>query len=68
MNRLENAIQRSRRKPLLGAALYFDDPAFLEITAQVGFDVVWIEMEHTFLTFAQAADLCRMAYGRGLLP
>ena len=67
VNRLENALQRSARKPLLGAALHFYDPIFLEIAARVGFNVIWIEMEHAFLTFAQAADLCRMACGRGLL-
>ena len=67
MNRLENAFQKSARKPLLGAAMYFYDPVFLEIVARVGFDVIWIEMEHAFLTYAQAADLCRMAYGRNLL-
>ena len=59
MNRLENAFQKSARKPLLGAAMYFYDPVFLEIVARVGFDVIWIEMEHAFLTYAQAADLCR---------
>jgi 2-keto-3-deoxy-L-rhamnonate aldolase RhmA len=67
VNRLENAFQKSARKPLLGAAMYFYDPVFLEIAARVGFDVIWIEMEHAFLTYAQAADLCRMAYGRNLL-
>ncbi|MGB6200314.1 MAG: aldolase/citrate lyase family protein [Candidatus Acidiferrales bacterium] len=67
MNRLQQALQESPRKPLLGVALYFYDPVFLEIAAHLGFDVVWIEMEHAFLTFAQAADLCRMTTGHGML-
>jgi 2-keto-3-deoxy-L-rhamnonate aldolase RhmA len=67
VNRLERAVQNSKRKPLLGAAVYFYDPIFLEIVARLGFDVVWIEMEHAFITFAEAADLCRMAAGRNLL-
>jgi 2-keto-3-deoxy-L-rhamnonate aldolase RhmA len=47
--------------------LYFYDPIFLEIAAYTGFKVIWIEMEHAPITFAEAADLCRMASGTGML-
>ena len=67
MNRLHRAINRASGKPLLGTALYFYDPVFLEISAHMGFEVVWIEMEHAGITFAEAADLCRMAAGSGVL-
>lgn len=67
MNRLHQAISLADGKPLLGAALYFYDPVFLEIAALTGFKVIWIEMEHAAITFAEAADLCRMAAGTGLL-
>jgi 4-hydroxy-2-oxoheptanedioate aldolase len=67
MNRLHQAIARNQGKPLLGTALYFYDPIFLEISAHMGFQVVWIEMEHAAITFAEAADLCRMASGTGML-
>ena len=67
MNRLERAVRKKNGKPLLGAAIYFYDPTFLEIVSRLGFEVVWIEMEHAFITFAEAADLCRMAVGRNLL-
>ncbi len=67
MNRLHQAIQQANGKPVLGAALYFYDPVFLEIAAHMGFKVIWIEMEHAAITFSQAADLCRMAAGSGLL-
>ncbi|MGA8108562.1 MAG: aldolase/citrate lyase family protein [Acidobacteriaceae bacterium] len=67
MNRLHQAIARNQGKPLLGAALYFYDPIFLEIAAHMGFQVVWIEMEHAAISFAEAADLCRMAAGTGML-
>jgi 2-keto-3-deoxy-L-rhamnonate aldolase RhmA len=67
MNRLHQAIQQANGKPVLGAALYFYDPVFLEIAAHMGFKVIWIEMEHAAITFAQAADLCRMASGSGML-
>ncbi|HXE05890.1 MAG TPA: aldolase/citrate lyase family protein [Bryobacteraceae bacterium] len=66
MNRFHSALARGR-KPLLGASIYFYNPLFLEIVAELGYDVLWIEMEHAFITFAEAADLCRMAHGRGLL-
>ena len=67
MNRLHQAIDRKGGKPLLGAALYFYDPIFLEIAGHMGCDVIWIEMEHAAITFAEAADLCRMAAGTGML-
>lgn len=67
MNRLHQAIAQNGGKPLLGAAVYFYDPVFLEIAAHMGFNVIWIEMEHAPITFAEAADLCRMASGTGLL-
>lgn len=67
MNRLHKAIEEAAGKPLLGAALYFYDPIFLEIAAEMGFNAIWIEMEHAMITFPQAADLCRMAAGTGML-
>jgi 4-hydroxy-2-oxoheptanedioate aldolase len=67
MNRLHAAIGLAKGKPLLGAALYSYDPIFLEIAGHLGFKVIWIEMEHAAISFAEAADLCRMAQGAGLL-
>jgi 2-keto-3-deoxy-L-rhamnonate aldolase RhmA len=69
MTRLDRAIaNRERgRGPLLGVATYFYDPIFLEMAGKLGFDVAWIEMEHAFITFAEAADLCRIAAGAGML-
>lgn len=67
MNRLHHLIAQAAQKPVLGAALYSYDPIFLEIAARLGFQVIWIEMEHAAITFAEAADLCRMAAGTGML-
>ncbi len=67
MNRLHQAIKEAAGRPLLGAALYSYDPIFLEIAAHMGFQVIWIEMEHAPISFAEAADLCRMAAGTGML-
>jgi len=67
MNRLRQAVQKNGGKTLLGAAIYFYDPIFLEICAHLGYQAVWIEMEHGHITFAEAADLCRMGAGTGML-
>ncbi len=67
MNRLRQAVEKNGGKTLLGAAMYFYDPIFLEIAAYLGYQAIWIEMEHAPITFAEAADLCRMASGCGML-
>ena len=67
MNRLRKAVEQNGGRTLLGAALYFYDPIFLEIAAHLGYQAIWIEMEHAGITFAEAADLCRMASGSGML-
>jgi 4-hydroxy-2-oxoheptanedioate aldolase len=67
MNRLHQAIDLAEHKPILGAAVYFYDPIFLEMASHLGFKAIWIEMEHAAITFAEAADLCRMAAGSGML-
>ncbi len=67
MNRLQKAVEKSASSPVLGIAVYYYDPIFLEMAARLGFGVIWIEMEHGFISFAQAADLCRMAKGSGML-
>jgi 2-keto-3-deoxy-L-rhamnonate aldolase RhmA len=67
MNRLRKAVEQNGGRTLLGAAMYFYDPVFLEIAAHLGYQAIWIEMEHVPITFAEAADLCRMASGSGML-
>ena len=67
MNRLLKAVEQNHGRTLLGAALYFYDPVFLEVAAHLGYQAIWIEMEHAPITFAEAADLCRMASGSGML-
>lgn len=67
MNRLQQAVKANGGRTLLGAAVYFYDPIFLEIAAHLGYQAIWIEMEHAGITFAEAADLCRMAAGTGML-
>ena len=37
------------------------------MAACLGFQVIWIEMEHGFITFAETADLCRIAKGTNMV-
>ena len=67
MNRLQQALVSHGGGPIFGAAAYLYNPTFLEMAALMGYKAAWVEMEHTFLTFSQAADLCRIASGLGLL-
>ena len=66
MTRVEQAIRR-KGGPLLGACAHTYHPAFVEMAGMVGFDMIWIEMEHLPISVAQAADLCRIAAGVGML-
>jgi 4-hydroxy-2-oxoheptanedioate aldolase len=67
VTRLQRLLKEKKPGPLLGAAAYFNDPIFIEMCAYLGFSVMWVEMEHSHITFAQAADLCRISQGCGLL-
>jgi 4-hydroxy-2-oxoheptanedioate aldolase len=67
VTRLQRLRQENKPGPLLGAAVYFNDPIFIEICSYLGFSVMWIEMEHSHITFAEAANLCRISQGCGLL-
>lgn len=67
MNRLQRLVAESKALPILGIAVYSNNPVFLEMATHIGFQVIWIEMEHQFITFAEAANLCRMAQQKGAL-
>lgn len=67
MTRLQRLREQAKPGPLLGAAAYFNDPIFIEMCSYLGFSVMWIEMEHSHMTFAEVANLCRISQGCGLL-
>jgi 4-hydroxy-2-oxoheptanedioate aldolase len=67
MNRLLKAVKAQKAGPILGAAAYFYDPIFIEVAARIGYRAAWIEMEHGLITFAEAADLCRIAAGLSMV-
>ena len=66
MTRLEEIIKNAPKAPVLGVAAYQYNPVFVEIAAGLGFDIIWIEMEHAYITFDQAAEMCRVAAGVGI--
>lgn len=66
MSKLDRLIAE-KGTPILGAAFYTHNPAFVEIAAHLGYQAAWFEMEHGHTSFAQAADLCRIAGGLSML-
>ena len=52
---------------MLTLSLNTFDPIFIEIAAQIGIDIIWIEMEHASITLREAENLCRITQGSGML-
>ncbi|MCC7084549.1 MAG: aldolase [Pirellulales bacterium] len=48
-------------KPALGTVAYFTDPASAELISLLGFDCIWIDLEHQSTSVAQAAQMIRAA-------
>jgi 2-keto-3-deoxy-L-rhamnonate aldolase RhmA len=66
MTRLEETLQ-SDGAPIIGTATSNYDPLFVEIVAKLGYRMLWIEMEHSPITYHEAEELCRLASGFGML-
>lgn len=48
-------------KPVLATVAYFTDPASPELISLLGFDCIWIDLEHQSTSVAQAAQMIRAA-------
>jgi 4-hydroxy-2-oxoheptanedioate aldolase len=48
-------------KPVLATIAHFSDPASAELIGLLGFDCLWIDLEHQPLGMSQAADMMRAA-------
>jgi 4-hydroxy-2-oxoheptanedioate aldolase len=59
--------QQAKQNGLVGLTLNTFDPIFVDVAARFGFDIVWIEMEHSCITMREAEQLCRMISGVGML-
>jgi 2-keto-3-deoxy-L-rhamnonate aldolase RhmA len=51
--------------PLRGVAIYSGSPRLAELAIRIGFDTVWIEMEHGPTDFAAAEAMCHAAESAG---
>ena len=67
MTRLQRLVMEAAPGPVFGAAAYLNDPVFIEMCAYLGFQVMWLEMEHSHMTFSEVANLCRISQGCGML-
>jgi len=50
-----------RREPCLGVALHFTDPTVYELASLVGFDYIWMDLEHHATSVETAWSLMRAA-------
>ena len=51
----------SRDEPVLATTLHFTDPSVFEMTSLMGFDGIWMDMEHHFYSLQTAGELMRAA-------
>ena len=54
--------------PLTGAACVTGSPKIAEMAGRLGFDLVWIEVEHGGASFSDVEDLCRATEAGGAIP
>lgn len=47
--------------PVLGTTLHFNDPSVYEMTSLMGFDLIWIDLEHHAHSLETAGNLMRAA-------
>jgi 4-hydroxy-2-oxoheptanedioate aldolase len=53
---------------LHGVVIYSNAPALAELAGQLGFDVVWVDLEHGAADFARAEILCHAVEAGGAVP
>lgn len=59
---------QGRPRVLRGVAVYSGAPRLAEMAARIGFETVWIEMEHGPTDFAQVEAICMAVEAGGSLP
>jgi len=55
-------------KPLVGATIFSPDPNIYCATANAGYDYVWIEMQHSPLTYEDVAKMVWACRGSSAMP
>jgi 2-keto-3-deoxy-L-rhamnonate aldolase RhmA len=56
------------REVLLGCNIDGASPALAELAGMLGYDIVWADLEHLSIDWAQAENFCRGACAGGALP
>lgn len=65
--RTSRVLEKIRRgEPSLGVSLHFTDPSVFEMAGLMGFDAVWMDMEHHFYSLETAAQAMRAARVGGM--
>ena len=62
MNSLRERIEKGER--LCGTLVCLSDPALCEILGTVGYDFIWVDMEHTYLSYKDV--LCHLNAARSV--
>src|SRR4051812_41004552 len=62
------SAHNGERRILRGAAIYSGAPRIAELAARIGFDTVWVEMEHGPTDYLLAEHLCMAAEAAGAIP
>ena len=57
MKRSRIKAKLSRNEPVLVTTLHFTDPALFEMTSLMGFDGIWIDLEHHGVSLETASQL-----------
>lgn len=60
--------EHGRPRVLRGAAVITGSPKLAEMAGRVGFDTVWIEVEHGGASFSEVETLCLAAHAGGAVP
>jgi 2-keto-3-deoxy-L-rhamnonate aldolase RhmA len=60
--------QHGEQRIVRGAAIYSGAPRLAELAARIGFETVWIEMEHGPTDFLLAEHICMAAESSGAVP
>jgi 2-keto-3-deoxy-L-rhamnonate aldolase RhmA len=55
-------------KPIVGGTVYTSDPNIYCAMAEAGFDFLWIEMQHSPLTYAEVAKMIKACKGARAIP
>jgi 4-hydroxy-2-oxoheptanedioate aldolase len=57
-----------QRRILKGVTIISGSARLVELAGQIGFDTVWIELEHGPASFSEVEILCMAAEARGAIP